>query len=133
VRGRPVPPCSDGEAEVDGAPLAYRYVWDGPTLWLHTRNGDFSFDCLRRSPRRSAADLAAQADEVRAAINGRVLEVSVSSGDSVSAGQRLCTLEAMKMEHELRAPRAGRLQSVEVNAGQQVAPGQVLMRYERGS
>jgi geranyl-CoA carboxylase alpha subunit len=133
VTGTPVPPCTDGEAEVDGVAVAYRYAWDGATLWLHTRRGDFAFDCLRRVPRRSAADLAAQADEVRAAINGRVLEVAVAAGAEVAAGQRLCTLEAMKMEHELRAPRSGRLSGVEVAAGQQVAPGQVLMRYERGA
>jgi geranyl-CoA carboxylase alpha subunit len=132
VRGTPVAPCRDGEAEIDGVALAYRYAWDGTTLWLHTRQGDFAFDCLRRAPRRSAADLAAQADEVRAAINGRVLEVAVAAGAEVVAGQRLCTLEAMKMEHELRAPRDGRLAAIDVAAGQQVAPGQVLMRYERG-
>jgi len=133
VAGTPVPPCTDGEAVLEGVALAYRYAWDGTTLWLHTRRGDFAFDCLRRAPRRSPAEVAAQADEVRAAINGRVLEVTVSPGSEVTAGQRLCTLEAMKMEHELRAPRGGRLAAVEVEAGQQVAPGQVLMRYERGA
>jgi geranyl-CoA carboxylase alpha subunit len=92
VRGTPVAPCADGEAEVDGIAFAYRHAWDGSTLWLHTRRGDFAFDCLRRSPRRSAADLAAQANEVRAAINGRVLEVTVAVGADVVAGQRLCTL-----------------------------------------
>jgi geranyl-CoA carboxylase alpha subunit len=132
ARGTPVAPCVDGEADIDGTAIAYRYAWDGNALWLHTRHGDFAFDCLRRAPRRSAADLAAQANEVRAAINGRVLEVAVAAGADVVAGQRLCTLEAMKMEHELRAPRDGRLADVEIEAGQQVAPGQVLMRYERG-
>jgi geranyl-CoA carboxylase alpha subunit len=133
VTGTPVAPCTDGEAEVDGVALAYRYAWDRATLWLHTRRGDFAFDCLRRAPRRSAAELAAQSDEVRAAINGRVLEVAVAAGAEVAAGQRLCTLEAMKMEHELRAPRHGTIATVEVEAGQQVAPGQVLMRYQRGA
>jgi geranyl-CoA carboxylase alpha subunit len=132
VRGTPAAPCTDGEAEIDGTAVAYRHAWDGSTLWLHTRRGDFAFDCLRRAPRRTAADRAAQANEVRAAINGRVLEVAVAAGAEVVAGQRLCALEAMKMEHELRAPRDGRLATVEVEAGQQVAPGQVLMRYERG-
>ena len=132
ARGTPVSPCIDGETEIGGTAIAYRYAWNGVTLWLHTRRGDFAFDCLRRSPRRSAADLAARANEVRAAINGRVLEVAVAAGADVVAGQRLCTLEAMKMEHEVRAPRDGRLAAVEVEAGQQVAPGQVLMRYERG-
>jgi geranyl-CoA carboxylase alpha subunit len=132
VRGTPVAPCVDGEAEIDGTAIAYRHAWDGSTLWLHTRRGDFAFDCLRRSPRRSAADLAAQANDVRAAINGRVLEVAVAAGADVAAGQRLCTLEAMKMEHDIRAPREGRMAAVEIEAGQQIAPGQVLMRYERG-
>jgi geranyl-CoA carboxylase alpha subunit len=133
VRGTPVAQACDGQAEVDGIALAYRYAWAGGTLWLHTRAGDFAFDCLRRTPRRTAAELAAQADEVRAAINGRVLEVAVAAGAEVAAGQRLCTLEAMKMEHELRAPKAGRIEAVEIAAGQQVAPGQVLMRYLRGA
>ena len=70
---------------------------------------------------------------MRAAINGRVLEVAVVAGAEVQAGQRLCSLEAMKMEHELRAPRSGMIAAVEVAAGQQVAPGQVLMRYQRGA
>ena len=129
----PPPPGSDGHAEVGDIALAYRYAWAGSTLWLHTHSGDFAFDCLRRVPRRNAAELAAQADEVRAAINGRVLEVAVAAGAEVTAGQRLCVLEAMKMEHELRAPKAGRIEAVEIAAGQQVAPGNVLMRYERGA
>ena len=133
LRGSPVPPRTDGQVELQGTAIAYRYAWDGATLWLHTRRGDFAFDCLRRTARRSAAELAAQADDVRAAINGRVLEVAVAAGADVAAGQRLCTLEAMKMEHELRAPKAGRIEVVEIAAGQQVAPGQVLMRYQRGA
>jgi acetyl/propionyl-CoA carboxylase alpha subunit len=129
----PVEPCHDGQVEIDGHALTYRHAWDGECLWLHTRHGDFAFDCLRRAPRRSAAERAAQADDVRSAINGRVLEVAVAAGADVAAGQRLCTLEAMKMEHELKAPRAGRIAAIEVAAGRQVAPGDVLMRYERGA
>ncbi len=131
--GTAVGPASDGQAEIAGVSIAYRYAWEGTTLWLHTRHGDYAFECLRRAPRRSAAELAAQADEVRAAINGRVLDVAVNSGSEVAAGQRLCTLEAMKMEHELCAPKAGRIEAVDVAAGQQVSPGQVLMRYQRGA
>jgi geranyl-CoA carboxylase alpha subunit len=132
ILGTPVEPGSDGQADIDGNAVVYRHAWQGKTLWLYTRRGDYAFDCLRRAPRRSAADLAAQADEVRAAINGRVLDVAASAGDEVAAGQRLFVLEAMKMEHELRAPRTGRVLSIDVKSGDQVAPGQCLMRYERG-
>jgi geranyl-CoA carboxylase alpha subunit len=133
ARGLPVEPCCDGQVEVDGIALAYRYAWDGETLWLHTRRGDFAFDCLRRAPRRTAAERAAQADDVRAAINGRVLEVAVAAGAVVAAGQRLCTLEAMKMEHEVRAPEDGVVREVPVEPGQQVDAGALLVILEEAA
>ena len=61
VLGMPVPPACDGQVEIDGASVAYRYAWHGSTLWLHVRDGDFAFDCQRRRPRRSAADRTAPA------------------------------------------------------------------------
>ncbi len=133
VLGTPVPPARDGQVEVDGASVAYRYAWHGSTLWLHLRDGDFAFDCQRRQPRRSATDRGAGTHEVRAAINGRVLEVCVAAGADVTEGQRVLVLEAMKMEHALPAPRAGRVAKVEVEPGQQVSPGQLLLSYERGA
>jgi geranyl-CoA carboxylase alpha subunit len=133
VVGAPVRPASDGQVEIDGASIAYRYAWSGSTLWLHLRNGDYAFDCQRRQPRRSAAERTARTHEVRAAINGRVLEVCVAAGTDVTEGQRVLVLEAMKMEHALPAPRTGRVAKVEVEPGQQVSPGQLLISYERGA
>jgi 3-methylcrotonyl-CoA carboxylase alpha subunit len=68
--------------------------------------------------------------EVRAAINGRVVDVAAAVGVTVAKGDRLVVLEAMKMEHEIRAARAGRIADVGVKVGDQVVPGQVLVRYE---
>jgi 3-methylcrotonyl-CoA carboxylase alpha subunit len=68
--------------------------------------------------------------EVRAAINGRVVDVAAAAGVTVSKGDRLVVLEAMKMEHEIRAARAGRIADVGAKVGDQVVPGQVLVRYE---
>jgi geranyl-CoA carboxylase alpha subunit len=133
VVGAPARPASDGQVEIDGAAVAYRYAWHGSTLWLHLRDGDFAFECQRRLPRRATTDRAAQTHEVRSAINGRVLEVCVATGSDVIAGQRLLVLEAMKMEHALPAPRAGRVASIGVEPGQQVSPGQLLLSYERGA
>jgi geranyl-CoA carboxylase alpha subunit len=133
VRGCPVDRCADGEAGIDGKTVLYRYAWQGNRLWLHTRAADYEFHCRRREPGRSPADSDARGGDVRAAINGRVVELVVAQGDAVVAGQRLLALEAMKMEHELRAPLAGRVAAVEVRAGDQVAPGQLLVRIERGT
>ena len=64
---------------------------------------------------------------VRAIIPGRVVSVAVTSGDTVTAGQRLLAVEAMKMENELRAPRDGVVERVEVSVGQTVELGDSLV------
>ena len=133
LRGQPVAPCTDGQVEIDGESVPYRYAWSGTSLWLHMRRGDFEFRCRRRDPMRAGEDATAAASDLRAAINGRVIEVAVSAGTEVAAGQRLLVLEAMKMEHELRATRPGRVSGVDVQVGDQVAPGQSLVRFERGA
>jgi len=118
------------KAFIDGEHVDYRYAWSGSTLWLHTPHGDFAFDCRRREPARSSESDGASAMEVRAAINGRVVDVVAATGLTVAKGDRLVVLEAMKMEHEIRAARAGRIADVGVKTGDQVVPGQVLVRYE---
>ena len=133
VRGQPVAERCDGEAEVGGQTMRYRYTWQRSTLWLCTRLGDFQFRCRRREARRAADAAAAAADDLRAAINGRVVDVAVAPGAAVAVGQRLLVLEAMKMEHEVRAPRSGHVATIEVRVGEQVAPGQTLVRLQRGA
>ena len=47
-------------------------------------------------------------------------------GDRVSAGQTLCTVEAMKMFHEVQCDADGTLEAVLVSGGQEVGAGQAL-------
>jgi len=58
---------------------------------------------------------------------GKVLAISTSEGDSVSQGQVLLVLEAMKMEHQISAPRDGTVTSVNVSEGDQVANSELLI------
>jgi biotin carboxyl carrier protein len=60
---------------------------------------------------------------VRTLIPGRVVKVVVAAGQSVTAGQPLAVIEAMKMENELRAPRAGTITRVAVAEGAAVEAG----------
>ena len=64
---------------------------------------------------------------VRAIIPGRVVSVAVAPGDTITAGQRLLAVEAMKMENELRAPRDGVVERVEVSVGLTVELGDALV------
>jgi 3-methylcrotonyl-CoA carboxylase alpha subunit len=68
--------------------------------------------------------------EIEAPMPGKVTAVEVSSGEKVAEGQRLLTLEAMKMEHALTAPFDGTVTELNVKAGAQVTEGQLLVRVE---
>ena len=63
---------------------------------------------------------------------GRVTAVDVAAGDHVTKGQRLVTLEAMKMEHSLTAPFDGTVEELNATAGAQVSEGTVLVKVVRG-
>jgi biotin carboxyl carrier protein len=67
---------------------------------------------------------------LRAVIPGRVVSVAVAQGDTVTAGQPLLVLEAMKMQNELRAPRDGSVSRVVATAGTTVELGDVLVVIE---
>ena len=64
---------------------------------------------------------------LKAPMPGLVVKVLVEPGQSVSAGQSLVVLEAMKMENELKAPAAAVVASVSVRPGQAVEKGQALV------
>jgi len=62
---------------------------------------------------------------------GRVIAVDVRAGDKVAKGQKLVTLEAMKMEHSLAAPFDGVVAALEAREGAQVTEGTLLVRVEK--
>jgi 3-methylcrotonyl-CoA carboxylase alpha subunit len=63
---------------------------------------------------------------------GRVISVEVRQGDRVARGQKLLTLEAMKMEHSLTAPFDGVVAELQAVEGGQVSEGTLLARVEKG-
>ena len=68
--------------------------------------------------------------EVRAPMPGLVLDILVSSGDSVDAGKGLIVLEAMKMENEIKASAEGIVAKLHVAPGDAVAKGDLLLEFE---
>ena len=57
-------------------------------------------------------------------------QVLVAPGDSVTVGQALVILEAMKMENEIRAPFDGVVTAVPATVGQSAPRGQVLVEVK---
>jgi biotin carboxyl carrier protein len=61
---------------------------------------------------------------------GLMVDVIVAADDDVTAGQKVCTLEAMNRETTIYADRAGQVAEVLVRAGTQVESGDLLLRYQ---
>lgn len=75
------------------------------------------------------AEQVTAAPEVTAPLPGTVVAVEAASGETVSAGAGLVTIEAMKMEHRLTAPMDG-IVRISVDVGETVSRGQVLAAVE---
>ncbi|MHB1421872.1 MAG: pyruvate carboxylase [Gemmataceae bacterium] len=67
---------------------------------------------------------------VGAPMPGLVVRVMVATEEQVVAGQKLFTLEAMKMETTIHAERPGTVAEILARSGTQVDAGDLLLRYE---
>ncbi|WP_460134936.1 acetyl/propionyl/methylcrotonyl-CoA carboxylase subunit alpha [Pseudomonas sp. S1_E04] len=102
--------------------IAYHLAAD--QLWL--AGVTFTHRTQQVASRQASADTAT----VKAPMDGAIVDVHISAGDSVTKGQLLLVLEAMKMEHPLKAGMDGVIKSVQVSAGDQVRNRQVLLEIE---
>jgi len=64
---------------------------------------------------------------VVAPMHGQLLEILVEAGASVSKGDKLAILEAMKMQHEILAEIDGTVEMVAASAGTQIAADDLIM------
>lgn len=60
---------------------------------------------------------------------GDIVELRVSPGDRVEAGDVVCVLEAMKMKNLIHSPHAGTIAAVDVTVGQAVEYGAALVTF----
>jgi 3-methylcrotonyl-CoA carboxylase alpha subunit len=79
-----------------------------------------------------AAGSAAGDGAIVSPMPGKLIAVAVRQGQAVTRGQKLVTLEAMKMEHSLVAPFDGIVAELAAVEGAQVSEGTLLARIEKG-
>ena len=86
-------------------------------------------ELVRHRRERTGAKAGAQAgasDAIVSPMQGTILDVRVSEGEQVTAGQVLCIVEAMKMENEIGAHRDGVVTGLSVEPGQPVKSGELI-------
>jgi acetyl-CoA/propionyl-CoA carboxylase biotin carboxyl carrier protein len=110
-------PGSTGEGtyrvEVAGVTRVLSIAVDGARLWVGADG--FSVDVVRQTRAEALADelaglgrvVGAASPDVRSPMPGTVVAVHAASGDRVTVGQAILSVEAMKMEHQLTAATAG--------------------------
>ncbi|WP_029110098.1 biotin carboxylase N-terminal domain-containing protein [Mycobacterium sp. URHD0025] len=112
---------------VNGVDRSFDVAWYGDQVFVDCPLGPVH---LTAQPRFPDPDDAVAHGSLLAPMPGSVVRVGAAVGDTVTAGQPLIWLEAMKMEHTIAAPEDGVLAELNVAAGQQVEVGAVLARVE---
>ena len=97
----------------------------GDVWWVHVNGRTYRWE--RIEPGSSTADVGGG---LIAPMPGKVLEVLVSQGQQVKAGEPLMVLEAMEMEHRIVATADGTVSALHFAAGDQVAQGAALLEIE---
>ncbi|MBI2805821.1 MAG: pyruvate carboxylase [Planctomycetes bacterium] len=67
---------------------------------------------------------------VGAPMPGLVVRINVAGGEEIAAGQKLVTMEAMKMETTVYAEQAGKIAEVLVKPHMQIESGDLMIRFE---
>ena len=112
---------------VDGVDRPFDVARYGDDVFVDSPLGPVQLVALPRFPDPTAA---VAHGSLLAPMPGSVLRIGAAVGDTVTAGQPLIWLEAMKMEHTVAAPGDGVLVELNVEPGQQVEVGAVLARVD---
>lgn len=64
---------------------------------------------------------------IKSPLPGTIIDLHVKVGDSVRAGDKLLTLEAMKMENIINSDKSGKIVTIHFKKGDAVMEGDVLI------
>ena len=109
---------------IKGVRRRIAYHLDGNRLWLP------GLTVTDRTQQVASRQADASSGTVQAPMDGAIVDIRVCVGETVSKGQLLLVLEAMKMEHPLKAGIDGTVKEMRVMTGDQVRNRQVLLEIE---
>ena len=114
---------------IDGQRITAYVSSDNTKRWV-TVNGQTVMLTQPAAGTKQRGTAHEHASELAAPMPGQVRAVNVVEGESVTKGQTLLVLEAMKMEIRIQAPRTGKVAKLLVSQGQTVEREQVLIEVE---
>lgn len=111
----------------NGEQISVEAEWIGGQLWYHL---DGETRIYAPEQRRRSAKADSSRTEIHAPMPGKITKLLKKVGESVSVGEVVVVMEAMKMEYSLKAEVAGTMGEVSCQPGDQVSLGQKLARIE---
>lgn len=114
--------------EMDGVRRRVAFACDGNNLFLDLANGNLQITDVTQAP-PATADSEGDG-QLRAPMDGAVIDVLVAEGATVTKGQTLIIMEAMKIEHQLKANRDGVVKTLSTSPKQQLKKRQLLLVIE---
>jgi pyruvate carboxylase len=114
-----------GEPQPDGRRVVY-FELNGQPREVLVTDKSLGAGTVKARPKAEPGN----AKHVAAPMPGAVVAVAVALGDEITPGQKLLTLEAMKMETTLYADQTGKVAEVLVRPGVQVEGGDLVIRFE---
>ena len=109
------------EVEVSGRRFDVRVVGPPPAAGAAPSNGAAAKAAPKRGERKSTS--AGGPDTLPSPLQGNMWKVLVKQGDTVTEGQLLCIIEAMKMENEITAHKAGTITDLPISEGAPIQAG----------
>ena len=105
------------------------FARDGYHIFIHVNGRSYA---VERAPlARKGIDTSIETNVVKSPITGKLLELNISTGDSVQKGDLLAIMEAMKMEHRVKAPKDGKISKItSATSGGQIKEGEIVAELE---
>ncbi|HIA43994.1 MAG TPA: biotin/lipoyl-binding protein, partial [Gammaproteobacteria bacterium] len=110
--------------EIDGHRFTSKVTKDNDLVVVQMPWGNTS---LQELPRFLLPGKEEISGGLTAPMPGKVVELKVKVGDSISKGDVVVILEAMKMEHEVNAPADGKVSEIYIKKDEQLENGALLM------
>lgn len=107
-----------------------QYHRNGDSLYLQAFGESWAVTDLTHQP--AAGANGAGSGRIQASMDGAIIDVLVEPGQTVSQGDTLVILEAMKMEHPVKADCDGVVAQVLTSKGDQVKRSQLLVEITTG-